>query len=175
MNINIAIEFDLPEPVKKLAEAAKELRELFKVNGKETLKFTLDGKLVGDIGEALAARHFGVNLTGNNSPDHDGVVTINGSTKTVQVKASGRGVAAFRPPTRYVADYLLVFKLDYENMKARVVYNGPECKVREKIERILERNGKKHDGQHNVPFSFFSDIDQSSDDKLQPKLQPSAI
>lgn len=91
------------------------------------LEYTLDGNLVGDIGEALAVELFGIKLVSNKS--HPGIDGRSPCGKTVQVKATGRGLGpAFRPvETR--ADHLLFFDLDFDRCKGTVFYNGPEHPV----------------------------------------------
>jgi hypothetical protein len=87
------------------------------------LRFTFDGNLVGDLGEAVAAELFGLRLTGRSNTGIDGY-TRDG--RSVQVKASGtRRGPAFRPvDTR--ADHLLVLHFDYDDCSGQVIYNGPE-------------------------------------------------
>jgi hypothetical protein len=78
---------------------------------------------VGDLGEAVAAELFNLQLTGRSNEGIDGYAP---DGRSVQVKASGtkRG-AAFRPvETR--ADHLLFFHFDYDECSGEVVYNGPE-------------------------------------------------
>lgn len=92
------------------------------------LRFTLDGNLVGDIGEAIAAELFGIKLVETKSTEGIDGYAPDGVT-TVQVKATGtkRG-PAFRP-TETRADHLLFFCLDFENATGTVAYNGPEHHV----------------------------------------------
>ncbi|QAX29948.1 DUF6998 domain-containing protein [Leisingera sp. NJS204] len=116
---------NLPEAVKTLFEARAKLEDEFAGSG---LKFTLDGKLVGDIGEAIASRAFGLKITANNSPGIDATIA---DGRTVQIKATGdpKGAAHFRPHNTG-ADFLIVLLLDYKKLKAEIVYNGPEACVR---------------------------------------------
>lgn len=89
------------------------------------LHFTFDGNLVGDLGEALAVKHFGVRLVETKShPGIDGY-TADGIS-TVQVKATGtsRGPAFRKTETK--ADYLLFFEIDFTKGVGQVVFNGPE-------------------------------------------------
>lgn len=114
--------FKLPTEVAELIKARNGLRERYSAYN---LKFTLDGNLVGDLGEAIAAELFDLDLVGVGSH-----TAIDGRTrdgkKTVQVKATatGRG-PAFRN-TEARADHLLFFSLDLERQVGTVVFNGPE-------------------------------------------------
>jgi hypothetical protein len=115
----------LPDVVKALWTAQQTLAKHYSHTG---LKFTLDGRLVGDIGEALAFHHFDLlppkKRTG-------GVDALTRSGKTVQVKATGkRNTGPAFTPGKGRADHLLFFAIDFERNTAEVVYNGPEAPVR---------------------------------------------
>lgn len=121
--------FELPPTIKELISARNKLKqhyeEILTQNGGEALSFTLDGNLVGDLGEAIAVELFGIRLvnkrstTGIDGYTHDG-------KNTVQVKATGtdRGPAFRQTETR--ADYLLFFELDFSSAMGTIVFNGPE-------------------------------------------------
>ena len=57
----------------------KEIQQLLDITASlkkqyaETLDFSLDGRLVGDIGEALVSEKFDIELYGRNEPNYDGV------------------------------------------------------------------------------------------------------
>lgn len=89
------------------------------------MKFTLDGNLVGDLGEAIAVELFGIQLAETKSTEGIDGFAPDGQT-TVQIKATGtgRGPAFRRTDTQ--ADHLLFFDLDFETAKGTIVYNGPE-------------------------------------------------
>jgi hypothetical protein len=113
-------EFSLPPVVTELVVARNRLREHYKSAG---LKFTLDGNLVGDIGEAVAAEIFGITLVPANGTGIDGHAA---DGRSVQVKTTGtrRGPAFRHVDTR--ADHLLFFDIDFENLRGEVIFNGPE-------------------------------------------------
>lgn len=115
------LEFDLPPAIADLVAARNKLRSHYASVG---LKFTLDGNLVGDLGEAIAVELFGLQLVESRS-----TAGIDGRApdgRTVQVKATGTGSGpAFRQiETR--AQHLLFFDLDFERARGLVVFNGPE-------------------------------------------------
>lgn len=112
--------FTLPPIITDLVLARNRLRDHYKA---VDLEFTLDGNLIGDIGEAVAAELFGLKLTPRNGTGIDGR-TPDG--RSVQVKATGtwRGPAFRLVDTR--ADHLIFLAFDLENLKGEVVYNGPE-------------------------------------------------
>lgn len=113
-------EFTLPPVVAELVAARNKLREHYKSAG---LKFTLDGNLVGDIGEAVAAEVFGIKLVPANGTGIDGHAE---DGRSVQVKATGTGRG---PIFRHVdtrSDHLLFFDIDFDNLRGTVIFNGPE-------------------------------------------------
>lgn len=122
-------EFEMPSLIADMVAARNELREHYRAmldrqRSAVELKFTLDGNLVGDIGEALAAQLFGIRLVEAKSTE--GIDGFAPDGRTVQVKATGTGRGpAFRcVETR--ADHLLFFDLDFDRCRGAVVYNGPE-------------------------------------------------
>jgi hypothetical protein len=91
------------------AEIANALRLIFE--GIDALKrvfpnraFTIDGRLVGDIGEVIAALEYDLTLHDVSQPKHD-AVTSDG--RNVQIKATFKDSLTFRT----IPDYYLGFKL----------------------------------------------------------------
>lgn len=115
--------FALPPVITDLVLARNRLRDHYR---SAALEFTLDGNLIGDIGEAVAAELFGLKLSVRNGTGIDGHAP---DGRTVQVKATGtnRGPAFRMVDTR--ADQLLFLVFDLENLKGQVAYNGPEENV----------------------------------------------
>ncbi|MCJ8057176.1 hypothetical protein GB928_027720 [Shinella curvata] len=115
-----AFAFSLPPVITDLVLARNRLRDHYR---SAALEFTLDGNLIGDIGEAVAAELFGLKLSPRNGTGIDGHAP---DGRSVQVKATGtnRGPAFRMVDTR--ADHLLFLVFDLENLKGEVVYNGPE-------------------------------------------------
>ena len=132
--------FALPAPIAELISARNKLRHLYSTT---ELKFTIDGNLVGDIGEAIAAQLFNLRLVSSNSTAID-ALTSDG--RSVQIKATGtnRG-PAFRL-TELRADHLIFLKFDFENLLGEVVYNGPE-------HRVIQHLPSKWSGQRAVSMT----------------------
>jgi hypothetical protein len=114
------MEFVLPPVIRELIVARNKVRDHYASSG---LSFTLDGNLIGDLGEALAADIFGINLIVRNGVGIDGYAP---DGRSVQVKASGtkRGPAFRMVETR--AQHLLFFHLDMDACTAELLFNGPE-------------------------------------------------
>lgn len=108
------------EPIiKQLYQARNELRALF-----PELPFTLDGRLVGDIGEAIALQEFGLIPLPACSELHD-FLTDDGrkvQVKTTQATATGRGVGLGL--TKQSFEHLIVIQLS-EHGTFSVLYDGP--------------------------------------------------
>src|SRR5258708_747234 len=79
--------------------------------------FTIDGRLVGDIGEVIAALEYEVVLDDVQQPDHD-AKTLDG--RRVQIKATFKDSLTFK--TR--PDYYLGFKL-FPDGRHEEIFNGP--------------------------------------------------
>lgn len=79
--------------------------------------FTIDGRLVGDIGEIIASLEYELDLHERSQPDHD-AETSDG--RRVQIKATFRDQLTFKT----VPDFYLGFKL-FEDGNYKEVFNGP--------------------------------------------------
>ena len=79
--------------------------------------FTIDGRLVGDVGEVIAALEYDVVLHDVSQPIHD-ATTSDG--RNVQIKATFKDSLTFKT----VPDYYLGFKL-YPDGRHEEIFNGP--------------------------------------------------
>jgi len=99
--------------IKSLYDVVRELEKEFV---DEKRKFTLDGHLVGSIGEVVAAYSFGLALLPASEKTHD----ARKDGKMIQIKLTGGNdsVALSSKP-----EHLIVLQL--RNLKFCLVYNGP--------------------------------------------------
>ena len=102
----------LPDEVAHLYQIVKQLEELYPGR-----PFTLDGHLVGSLGEVIAKQHFGLALYPPSHPAHDARAP---DGKEVQIKLTGGKQIALREEP----DYLLVLRI-VNPTHAEVIYNGP--------------------------------------------------
>jgi hypothetical protein len=122
--------FALPPAIADLIKARNSVREhyrkILRDRGSDVqLKFTLDGNLVGDLGEAIAVELFGIRLVETKSTEGiDGYAPDRQTTVQIKATGTGRGPAFRQTETR--AHHLLFFDLDFQNETGTVVYNGPE-------------------------------------------------
>ena len=79
--------------------------------------FTLDGHLVGSIGEVLAAHHYGLSLLPPSTEGHDAKAS---DGRSVQVKATQRT----RVGLRSEPEHLLVLRI-LPDGQSEEIYNGP--------------------------------------------------
>lgn len=96
--------------------------------------FTLDGHLLGSIGEVLAVYYYGVDLYEASTPKHDGCV----DGKNVQIKITQRDTVLLSDEP----DYLIVLYLN-DNGAVFEVYNGPGKLAWDSVEN-KDKRGYKH-------------------------------
>ena len=102
----------LSDKIKQLYKITNELEQAYPGR-----KFTVDGHLVGSIGEVIVAEHYGLELLPNSTKTHD-AKTSDG--KMVQIKATQvKGLAISSEP-----DYLIVIRL-LSDGSWEEIYNGP--------------------------------------------------
>jgi len=115
----------LSEALKLIFTGIAQLKESF-----PSRSFTIDGRLVGDIGEVIATREYDVILHNVSRPGHD-AITSDG--RNVQIKATFKDSLTFKT----VPDYYLGFKL-YPDGQYEEIYNGPGNLI---YERYANRKG----------------------------------
>lgn len=102
----------------------KEIKQLLEITralkSQHNRSFTLDGKLVGDIGEVLAKEKYGLQLYDENHPIHDAYQISTG--RKVQIKSSFKGYSYF--PCNQVPDYFLSLVIT-EKGELIELFNGP--------------------------------------------------
>jgi uncharacterized protein DUF6998 len=100
------------EALKLIFRGIKSLEDAF-----PNRRFTIDGRLVGDIGEVIAELEYDVTLDEKLRPGRDGVTSDH---RNVQIKATFKDSLTFGT----CPDYYLGFKLN-ENGDYEEVFNGP--------------------------------------------------
>ncbi|MGN6621187.1 MAG: DUF6998 domain-containing protein [Sphingomonas sp.] len=129
------------------------------LRGRVELSFTLDGNLVGDLGEAIAAEMFGIELIETKATEGFDGFAPDGLTK-VQIKATGTKRGPVFRDTLAKADHLLFFCLDFQKGTGSVIYNGPEAHVRTKL-------GAEFQGQRMVSRSHIEAIGEAVPHELR--------
>ena len=119
----------LSEKIKELYEITYELECAYPGR-----KFTVDGHLVGSIGEVIVAEHYGLNLLPTSTKTHD---AVSRDGKFVQIKATQvKSVAISSEP-----DYVIVIKILSDGSWVEI-YNGPGKPVWNNAGKI-QKNGQR--------------------------------
>ena len=101
----------IKDKVQQLIAIVKELEQDFPKR-----HFTLDGHLVGSIGEVMAGYYYGIKLYRASKPKHDGEV----GGKKIQIKITQQDSIVIREEP----DYLIALYLNH-NGQIYEIYNGP--------------------------------------------------
>lgn len=107
------------EEIKELLAITQKLRDKYIHLNKQ---FSLDGKLVGDIGEVLAAEKYGLKLLEENAEVHDAKEISTG--RMVQIKSTFKGNSYFPYGDKRTPNYFLCIKI-HENGEIEELFNGP--------------------------------------------------
>jgi hypothetical protein len=100
-------------------------------------RFTLDGKLVGDIGELLAQELYDLKLYEENEPLHDGITP---EGRRVQIKTTMKEALNIRE----VPDYYLGIRVN-EKGDVEELFNGPGQILFDKVGHWkLSKNGTRN-------------------------------
>lgn len=112
--VSTEMSITIPKAVKRLLQIVNQLHEAYPKK-----KFTLDGRLVGDIGEILVEASYDIKLSEGLKRHHDGTTT---DGRLVQIKATMKNSLTF--PADHVPDYYLGIKV-HEDGSFSEVFNGP--------------------------------------------------
>lgn len=120
------------EALKALLRGQQQLKDAYRSHlavsardqSAQEMTFALDGRLVGDIGELIAAEVFQLDLLGTRTKDVD-AITSDQPRRKVQIKATFQehGLSI-----KHGADYFVGLQLNGAG-RFRVVYNGPAAPV----------------------------------------------
>ena len=119
-------------------------------------KFSVDGHLLGSIGEVIAAEHYGLTLLKNSYETHDATDKQN---RLVQIKATqiNRIVISSEP------DYLIVIQITPDGNWAEI-YNGSGARVWENAGKMMKN------GMRPISFSKLKTLMKcvQDDEKIRP-------
>jgi hypothetical protein len=139
----------IAEAVRDLLTIVRRLRDSYSEHGRH---FTLDGRLIGDIGEVLAVQHYAITLTTTQTAVHD-AVTADG--RKVQIKATMKDSLTF--PWGDAPDYYIGLKI-LEDGTPLEVYNGPGALI--KIKALAGRKSRPKTGNHVVSSTALCELNQ---------------
>jgi len=117
----------------------------------QKMTFALDGRLVGDIGELIAAETFCLELLGTKSKNIDANST-DGSSRKVQIKATFKDESL---SIKHGADHFIGLQLN-DAGEFRVIYNGPAAPVMGylKAPKAEGHAGRQNAGNKLEPISL---------------------
>jgi len=144
---------ELKNLLQDLYKTRNHLKSLFK-----NWSFTLDGKLIGDIGEAIACYHFDLEPLKTGEKTHD-AITKSKHVKYVQIKTTQKNTVGLGNEKRDF-EHLLVIKIN-EDGNYSLVFNGPG--------EIVWRNT----GSNSISLKKLIEIQKGvkEKDRLQPKIK----
>jgi hypothetical protein len=131
---------DIRKAIKRAEAGVAQLRKLSLASGIER-KFTLDGRLVGDIGELIVARHY--HIVPNAKPKdhaHDLYAMVHGRKLGVQVKL--RREATGKLEFKHQPEVPIVLQFSKDWSRWREVYHGSGS--------VVARNGITVDKNHRL-------------------------
>ena len=131
----------LKEKIEALLSIIKDLEEKY-----PNRKFTLDGHLLGSIGEIVAAQYYGIELGSQSQKCHDGI-TKDG--RNVQIKITQIQSVDIQE----IPEWLIVLFMEKTEVKFYEVYNGPG-------EKVLKGVKKTKSGYYNRSLNRLSEIDK---------------
>ena len=121
--------------IKELLIIIKKLQDKYKPHNKN---FSLDGKLVGDIGEVLCAEKYGLELYSENFSIYDAFEISTG--RKIQIKSSFKNYCYFPFGEEKIPDYFLAINI-LESGETEELYNGTG---RFLYENYILKNNLKH-------------------------------
>jgi hypothetical protein len=130
--------------LKQIFSGIKQLKEAL-----PSKEFTIDGRLVGDIGEAIVQRDYDITLFEGLAKDYDGQTSCG---KKVQIKATFKNSLTFKK----ISDYYLGIKI-YEDGSYEEIFNGPGSFIAEQYSH------RKGFGENLLSFPNKKLIQLSSD------------
>lgn len=136
-----------------LSKAIRDLYAIVDRLGEECAEhdrhFTLDGHLLGSIGEVYVAERHGISLYTSSKKAHDGwKVDATGRRCEVQIKVTQTRAKRKVVPISHQPDYLIVLLVD-EDGSFEEVYNGPGTKVWD----LVKDRPKPSNGQHQITLN----------------------
>lgn len=122
------------EEIKQLLAITQKLKDKYIHLNKQ---FSLDGKLVGDIGEVLAAEKYGLRLLEENAVTHDAEEITTG--RMVQIKSTFKGNSYFPFGDDRIPEYFLSIMINEEG-EISEIFNGPGRFV---VDQYILKENKK--------------------------------
>lgn len=149
----------------QIENAYEKIIELLSIVGEleatfEGRLFTLDGHLVGSIGEVMAVYYYGIALYPPSAPTHDGIAP-DGREVQIKITQQDRIVINEEP------SYLIVLHLNRKTGEISEIYNGPGKEVWETA-YIYEKHNTRYAMRNRL---LALDANVKTDDRI-PMVNP---
>jgi len=149
------ISISIPDALKQLQDIVEKLQESY-----PTKRFTLDGRLVGDLGEILVESAYDITLYSKLEKHHDGITS---DGRLVQIKTTLKDLLTF--PCNHVPDYYLGIKINPDGSFMEI-YNGPGKLIKAMISNLKQTQNNLH----SISISRLSKLnEQVPDSERIPK------
>jgi Family of unknown function (DUF6998) len=150
----------IPDAVKEMLAIVERLRKTFPKK-----RFTLDGRLVGDIGEILAEEAYDLDLFDDLQKHHDGTTS---DGRLVQVKATMQKSLTF--PADHIPNYYLGIQVHPDGSFSEV-FNGPGAVA---WEAVKNRKPPKTN-LHSVSIGTLADLNLRVAVRDRIRLKPNSL
>jgi hypothetical protein len=161
------IPVELAGAIKEIQIAVERLGEISKPYGK---KFTLDGRLVGDLGEVIAANFFDIELTKKQQAGFDAKI-LSGPNKNGEVeikcRRKSKPIDFARIPT-----FLIVLNIEADDETVELVYAGEGSVVARILSKRATPSKKARVSLEQLRSQFkFEDYRKQPTIPLKPQSQ----
>lgn len=148
----------LDENIKQLFEIISDLKNNF-----PNKEFTLDGRLVGDIGEILVQENYDVQLYNKQEKTHDGYDSYK---RKIQIKATFKDKLSFPCNKKDVPDYFIGIKI-HTNGSYEEIYNGKGAAIWE----LVKNRAKTKNSSFQISLPSLKKLNDKVDifDKIEEK------
>ena len=136
----------IKEAIKQLCKITSDLQTSHK-----SKKFTLDGRLVGDLGEVLAEKNYEIVLFEKIEKRYDALTSDN---RKVQIKATFKDKITF--PSEHIPELFLALKINKDG-SFEEVYNGPG----QDLKQLIKKRKSPYNRLHLLPIKKILEISKS--------------
>jgi hypothetical protein len=133
--------------IKSLLNIVSQLQKIYPQK-----RFTLDGRLVGDLGEVLAEENYLIKLNNGLTKHHD-AMCMDGTMRKVQIKSTMKDSLTF--PSDHVPNFYLGIKINKDGT-IEEIFNGPGKMIKQKIKN--RKSTKAY--LHSIPNNTLKKLNQ---------------
>jgi len=146
----------IPSAILRLLDIVHDLRRSFPQR-----RFTLDGRLVGDLGEVMAEQAYDLTLFRQLTKHHDARA---GDGRLVQIKSTMQATVTF--PVDHTPEHLLATQIHRDGTFTEV-FNGPGAVAR----RAVQNRRPTKTNLHSVPVAALSRLNREVPDSARVPMR----